>query len=342
MAAVLSKTSVGRVEDRLPALFQPQVVPDLADLERRRRHHRLAYVAAIASMLAAIFLVFLLAQDRQNALLAGGVVLAICFLALQWVQRSYVNRVRRTVMPAVCSAIGDVSHSTGAAPDVNLDGLAKIGLVPSHHRHSIDDVFCGRHRATSFTMAEVRLRRRSGRRGSRTVYRGLIFSIEVPRAVPARILIARDRGLIGNRLKVWIVKSVGGMQRVTLPDQAFEARFELYADRPEVARTVLTPELGGNLVALAAAHDGARFQAAFVNGRFFLAMPKRGDLFRAGSLFRSTDELEGEAARLLQEVQIVHRLIDYLHGDRPQLWLEAEEPAPDHARGDAPGAVVRC
>jgi Protein of unknown function (DUF3137) len=342
MAAVLSETSVGGADDRLSSLFQLQVVPDLANLERRRRQHRFLYVSMVAGMLAAIFLMFLLVQDRHNALLAAGVALAIGFLVLQWIQRSYVSQVRRTVMPAVCSAIGDVSHSTGTAPDLNLEGLARIGLVPRHHRRSIDDVFCGRHRATGFTMAEVRLRRRSGRRSSRTVYRGLIFAIEVPRAVPARILIARDRGLIGNRLKGWIVKSFGGMQRVKLPDQAFEARFELYTDHPEVARTVLTPELCGNLVALVAAHDGARFQAAFADGRFFLAMPRRGDLFRAGSLFRSTDELEGEAARLLQEVQIVHRLIDYLHGDRPPLQPDAVEPEDDQGDVEAPGAVVRC
>jgi Protein of unknown function (DUF3137) len=337
MAAVLSRARAGQAERRLPKLFQREVAPHLAALERRRRQHHLAYIGALAGMLAGIFAAFLLAQSLQHALSAGAILLVVGFLAMQGVERSYCNQVRKVVMPAICGAIGDLSHGVGAAPDLDLDHLAQVGLVPGHNRERVDDVFRGRHRGTGFTMAEVRLRRvgRGSRRSSRTVFRGLIFAIEVPRAVPARILIARDGGLIGNGLKGWI-KDFSGMRPVTLADAAFEARFEVYADRAEVALATVTPELCANLVALAAAQDGAPFQAAFADGRFFVAMRRRGDPFRIGSVFRSTDLLEEEAARLLEEVQIVHRLIDYLHGDRPPL-----EPAADPTRPEAQGPVVR-
>jgi hypothetical protein len=269
------------------------------------------------------------------------IVLAIGFVAMHWTQRRYADRVRRAVLPAVCGAIGGISHDVGAAPDLDLGRLAQIGLVPRYDREQIDDAFHGRHRDTGFTMAEVRLRRRGrGRRRSRhTVFRGLVFAIEVPRAVPARILIARDGGLIGNGLRGWM-KGFDGMERVALPDEAFEARFETYADRPEVARATLTPALCANLVALAGAQDGAPFQAAFTDGRFFVAMRRRGDRFRVGSLFRSTDRLENEAAGLLDEVQIVHRLIDHLHGDRPPLEPASKQVVAQH-RDKAPGPVVR-
>ena len=104
----------------------------------------------------------------------------------------------------------------------------------------------------------------------------------------------------------------------------------------------MTPELCANLVTLAAAQDGAPFQAAFADGRFFVAMRRRGNQFRIGSVLRSTDLLEDEAARLLEEVQIVHRLIDYLHGDRPPLRREVEPAAAAQDRDAAPGPVVRC
>jgi Protein of unknown function (DUF3137) len=309
-------------------------------LERCRRQHRLGYVAALAAMLGGIFVVFLLVQDLRDAMFAGVIVLAIGLVAMQWAQRRYADRVRRAVMPAVCGAVGDISHDVGTAPDLDLDRLAKVGLVPRHDRQRIDDAFCGRHRDTGFTMAEVRLRRRGGgrRRSSRMVFRGLVFAIEVPRPVPGLILIARDGGLIGNGLSGWM-KGFEGMQRVALPDEAFEASFEIYADRPEVARATVTPALCANLVALAAAQGGAPFQAAFADGRFFVAMRKRGDRFRVGSLFRSTDQLESEAACLLGEVQIVHRLIDHLHGDRPRLEPAVKPAAED--RDEAPGPVVR-
>jgi hypothetical protein len=245
-------------------------------------------------------------------------------------------------MPAVCGAIGDISYDVGAAPDLDLGRLAQVGLVPRHDRVRIDDAFHGRHRDTGFTMAEVRLRRhgRGRRRSSHTVFRGLMFAIEVPRPVPARILIARDGGLVGNGLGGWM-KGFDGMQRVELPDEAFEARFELYADRPEVARASVTPALCANLVALAAAQGGARFQAAFTDGRFFMALRRRGDRFRVGWLFRPIEELESEAACLLDEVQIVHRLIDHLHGDRPPLE-PARKQTVTRNRDQAPGPVVRA
>jgi Protein of unknown function (DUF3137) len=342
MAAALPRTRAEQAERRLTKLFQREVTPNLAELERLRRQHRLGYLALLAATLGGIFLVFLLVQNLHHALTGSVVVLALGLLLMQGVERSYRNRVRRTVMPAICGALGDLSHGTGAAPDLNLGRLEQIGLVPDHSRARIDDVFCGRHRETGFTMAEVCLRRqRPGRRrGSSTVFRGLIFAIEVPRAVPARILIARDGGLLGNGLKGWI-RRLDGMQRVTLPDQTFEARFELYADRSEVALATVTPELCANLVALAAAQDGAPFQAAFADGRFFVAMRRRGDQFRIGSLFRSTDQLEDEAMLLLQEVQIVHRLIDYLHGDRPTLRPEAAPALATEDHDEPAGAVVR-
>jgi hypothetical protein len=69
-------------------------------------------------------------------------------------------------------------------------------------------------------------------------------------------------------------------------------------------------------------------------------MPRRGDQFRVGSLFRSTATLQGELAPLVRDVQIVHRLIDYLHGDRP---LAAPSPGPATAREPVTaGPVERC
>ena len=53
-------------------------------------------------------------------------------------------------------------------------------------------------------------------------------------AVPARILIARDCGPLGNGLQGW-GRNLQGMRRVSLADQDFEARFEVYADRPDIA-----------------------------------------------------------------------------------------------------------
>jgi hypothetical protein len=107
----------------------------------------------------------------------------------------------------------------------------------------------------------------------------------VPREIRARILIAREPGAIGNRLKGWS-KRFSGLERVFLPHPAFEARFEVYSDDPAVARDVVGPGFCEAMVALAAAHRGRPIQGAFRGRWFYLIMPKRGDQFRLGSLFR--------------------------------------------------------
>jgi hypothetical protein len=94
------------------------------------------------------------------------------------------------------------------------------------------------------------------------------------------------------------------LARVALPHPAFEARFEVYSDDPAVAREVVGPGFCDAMVALADAHRGRPIQGAF-----------RGRSFRLGSLLRSRDGLAGDMGHVLQEVRIVHRVIDALHGD---------------------------
>ena len=102
-----------------------------------------------------------------------------------------------------------------------------------------------------------------------------------------------------------------------MPHPAFEARFEVYSDDPVVARDTVGPAFCDTMAALAEAHDGQAIQGAFQGRWFYLSMPKRGDQFGLGSLFRSLDGLKDEAEQVLQDVRIVHRVIDTLHGERP-------------------------
>ena len=177
-------------------------------------------------------------------------------------------------------------------------------------------MFTGRHRDTAFVMAEARLRqqRRSGRhRRSRTVFRGLILSIAVPREIPAPILIARDAGALGNRLHGWL-KGFQGLQRAALPHPAFEARFEVYGEQAAAVQATVSPSVCDALVALADAHPRQAIQGAFQGRWFHLTIARRSDQFRLGSLFRSLEGLEREAGQVLHDVQIVHSVINTLHG----------------------------
>lgn len=318
MATVIS--GADEVATRFEQLFGREVAPRLEHLEALRQTQR-SRTLRIVGLVAAGELVLLLITTLFGfglafALFSAAGVALVGFVVVHAMQQTYRNSVRETVMPAICEAIGDLGHTTGSTPNIDLNELEELGVVPGHNRRHIDDVFRGRHRDTDFTMAEVKLRRRGSRNSSRTVFRGLVFAIATPHEIPARILIAKDSGLFGNRIKGWF-KSFDGMQRIGLPHEAFEKRFEIYADQPDVALETVSPAFCENLLALADAHDGAPFQAAFQGPRFYLALPKKGDQFRLGSLFRPSDNLEQEARRVLDDVRRVHRLIDFLHGDRP-------------------------
>jgi hypothetical protein len=315
-----------RADSRSPSrrfadLFRREVAPHVERLEaerQRQRHSCLAVILATGGV-AVGALVVIWPVNPTIGLVVALALGALGFVLQGYLRNQFSSELRKLVMPAICHAIGELTHKVGDHTGVDLEGVARLGLLPSHNRHAIDDVFTGRHRETGFTMIEARLRRRGSgrRRRTRTVFRGLILQIETPKPIPARILIARDSGALGNRLKGW-VKRIGGMERVAVPHPAFEERFELYADQPKLALETVSPAFCDAMVALAEAHDGKPLQGAFAGRHFYLAMPRSGDQFRLGSVFRPLDDLEAEAGRVLHDVQIVHRVIDTLHGERPR------------------------
>ena len=320
MATALRSPRAGPRDRQLARLFQREIAPHIPSLEAERAQGRARFIImAIVFAVGIPILLGLLWPLRPGwAVLAAVIALALGVHVLGSQQRRFRHRVRDLVMPAICEAVGDLRHSAGSAPGIPFDDLERLGLLPRHNRRTVDDVFEGRHRNTGFVMAEARLRYRGGgrRRRTRTVFRGLVFAIEVPRNVPARILVARESGAIGNRLKGWS-KGFSGLERVSLPHPAFEERFEIYSDDPAEVRDTVGPAFCDAMVALTEAHDGQAIQGAFRLHWFYLTITKRRDQFRLGSLFRSLDDLEEEAHRVLQDVRIVHRVIDTLHRERP-------------------------
>ncbi len=72
------------------------------------------------------------------------------------------------------------------------------------------------------------------------------------------------------------------------------------------------------MLALADAYDATSLGAAFVDGVFLLAVPVAGDLFEPGSIKRSVYDCEADIHEFLKQVTIAHRVIDHLHGNRPE------------------------
>lgn len=297
---------------RLDEFFGGEIGPHLAQLEAERRKALRRCGVALLALLVVLALLSL--GDAVDLALLGAVAIALAAGACWLFLREYRNAVRRHVAPAVCRAIGDLQHAVGGR--VPLWALRDARLIAPWSKEEVDDVFEGIWRDTLFMMAEVKLTTVKGSgKNSRTstVFKGLLFFIETPRPIASRIVMRGRRRWL---LTPWRPKrrELTGLRRVAIPHPAFNRRLQLWSNHPDDALEVVTPGFADAMAHLASTAGWRGLDAAFEKPNLAIALPRRGDLFRVGSLFRPASQLGRDAHRLLDEVLTVHRLIDLLHG----------------------------
>jgi hypothetical protein len=307
----------------LDALLDQKLAPLLPELAARQAKYRYGTVGALAGVVAALLL-FLATENFELAAFAF-VGILVAYGALTHYAKLFRTAVQEAVTPLVTEAIGGMSRTLGAGHEV-LGRLRSLPIVMPFSLHTFDDMFTGRHHGTEFLLAEIRLYNRSTRTtGSghtrstttkeTTVFKGLAFFIETPAAIPARII------LRGPRIPLFCDWRLGasslerlGFRRVAVPDAAFSRHLSLWAEDGEAALGVIGPELAATLARLAASAGWRRLDAGFSGARFILLLPKGGNSFSIGGLFRPLGRLRQDAHALMDEVMVVHRLIDVLMG----------------------------
>ena len=285
------------------------------------------------------------AQIRQRILIVIGAVVAVGLLGYLiggggilwiaipvvvagiggsfWASRPYgafKDEAAEALIPPICSALGGLTYTRKVMDFPGAHRFTKTGVVGSYNRSSFKDLFEGSHRDTAFRVVFARLRRRSQRTsGSRsrssttTVFRGLLFSIAVPRHINGEILIARDAGGMGNTLGGWI-KSFGAMNRVNFDHADFEDRFEVYAKNPDVAREVLVPSLLDTFCAIDDMVGRRGMQAAFDGQDFLMAVRTKTTVMDEVAVGRPIGHPRAVIGGLADQVTVAHRIIDLLHG----------------------------
>ncbi len=294
--------------------------PDQMEANRRRRvkgfYQRIVGAAVIVAVLGGA--VYATELYRTYGYLIPVLLAAVALIGYPVIGRPVFEHradVKDLVIGPICEYLGDAQYERKPSrhwPDP--DRFEGLGLVPSHRRARLEDRFIGRYRDTGFQMIEARLR--TGGRNKRTVFKGLLFDIEVPRPFTGRILMIGDKGVLVNKLSAFFKEKFGGLERLAFGG-AFEARYEVYGDRPEEARGLLSPGFQDTMVALAEAADRRALNAAMAEGRFLLALPHDRNLFEIGKLHRSLAHLRADVDTLVFQMTIPHRVIDFLHGDRP-------------------------
>lgn len=309
--------------ERLDALIERRLAPLLPELAAMQRRYRWGTLGAIGG--CSLLLVLTITAVMEPFILFSAAGLFFAIGALLHFSRVFRDRVRTELMPLVCEAIGGITHQVGHA-EALMRTLTRLPLVAPFGQTTIDDVFTGSHDATAFTMAEVRLFNRTTRvsgTGSKrttstsehTVFQGLIFSIATPSPVPVRIVIRGPRLMFAGR---WRLSDkalrAAGYQRVAVPDSAFSRHLALWADDPAGALEIVGPHLAAILTRLATTAGRRRIDAGLAATSFLLLLPRRGNQFTSGGLFRPLSKLRHDAHALMEEVMVIHRLIDVLKG----------------------------
>ena len=221
----------------------------------------------------------------------------------------------------ICELAGGLTYRRRARRAFDATPFRKLGVVGPYTAKHLEDLFTGHYRGTDFSMVEARLSQRFSRY-RRSVFDGLLFDIAVPQDFSCKVVLVNDKGDILNRVHAFLRKRFGDMELIAFDDAAFEKHFEVFSDDVQGAHALLTPGFLDNMTALVERSGGKALTAAFADGRFLLALPYRRDLFEIGKLHRSLDHLEDDLRNLLRQVTIPHRLIDFLHGDRPKELVE--------------------
>jgi hypothetical protein len=316
--------------------FAAEIAPALPALEAQRRDRRRGAVTRALGTAFVVVAAALIAGMAVHAFAGGAVLIAGTVAGFIWARRPagrHREAVRARIVPALCRYLGTEEYHRKPGKRFDMARVQKSGIAGAFTRASLQDLFVGRHRATGFRMVEARLFRKrrtgggNGGRERRSVFAGLLCDIEVPVKFGGAVLLVGERDTRGEWIAGIMRRNFPAAAPVAFDHPAFDARFRVLSDNPAEARRLLPPPLLETLLALAEEIDAAEkragfdggLNAAFLDGRFLMAIPQRRNLFEIGQIDRSLDHAEEDLRRLALEFTIPERLIDSLHGDRKPL-----------------------
>jgi len=305
-------------------VFERQIAPLLSTMEETRlaacAASRWRWTIAIPPLLlAAAAASYLTYQNGWSwvwvifGVAMFGVVLAV------WARTpksNFVKKQRDTVLKAVCDHLGDMTYSYGVTgPDFGIEDFSNAKIIPGYTSADLEDLIEGTHRGCRFALVEAELESGSGRNRS-TVFEGLLLRISLPRRVSQPITIARDRsgwGSLGSSIFGWFIPG----DPVTVPHAGFEAEYDVYSKDATAALAIITPEFVRNFLALPEVLKSDKILAAFVDDMFLVSVAGTPPFLDDFSASKPVTELRGAFEKIVDETQVIHRVIDQLlEGDR--------------------------
>jgi hypothetical protein len=224
------------------------------------------------------------------------------------------------VMSEICAFL-DLRHDKEVADKLYPDPFERLGLVLRARRRGLSNHITGVHRGIRYDAVSALLGNpKTDDERAVTLFNGVLARIEVPKSAPSSIAIVQDYGAFFNSLLEKVSWGGGPRRsdnRIAMPDEAFEKRFAVYCEDPDLARRFVTPGVMRALVrindTLGEGAGGERHgvSGAFEGNTFYLAISRRSGFLSVN--FIPDETLEETIHALFEDMALLREVIDLLH-----------------------------
>lgn len=312
-----SFTEQGPHEQGFARIFHDQIVPILKRHEKTRQDYRKKAMmgmgaggtVGVGSAGAGIGL-----ESGYGFIgaVAGGIG---AFGAKAYFESQWRAGLGGEILPILCDFLGEMQYGNQR---INVSAFEQLGVVPNFDTSSLEDPVTGTHDGLNWSMTEAILKSKSrdskGRTKTTTVFRGLLFEIEILAPAP-RIFFGRDRGGALNWLSETFSSSRRGLEKIQIPDPKFEEVYETYTSNPTAAQAFIDGNLTRGLMEVAQSESGKQYISCAMEGTsLYLALPRKGDFLGLGSLFKPLTTVENDLHEALTDLDLPRRVLDKLRG----------------------------
>lgn len=198
------------------------------------------------------------------------------------------------------------------------NNLAEAGMIGNSGRRKYTNLYTGTHRDCSIVMFNMecitRTKTGNNQNDSSTYY--WVLEVGVPIEFGGTVQIRRDYGGLVNKVRSAMVTG----KQVPFDHEAFEKKYEVYAEDADLAYRLISPAFCDNLLAIDDLLPNSLFGATrpmsgmFRDGNFVLVINDFSDVLDTDSV--APHKVENAARRLIARLNLPLQIVDYLHGDR--------------------------
>lgn len=266
---------------------------------------------------------------------------------------NFALKLKEACLPIILPVFGDIKWRKGKVV-ISEPELDESGLFARFNHRTTDDEFVGNYHGVNFKVCETHLWYESGSSKSKTyydVFKGVIIAFEANKTIKNRTIVTnkwdinKKNGaicvllpfilqiipyLFTNEIKPIMIAVMlffalllllcfrnwdkEPLDKVTLEDPKFNARYNVYSSSQIEARYLITPSFMERFKNLKTAFDAKKIKCSFYNDKIMFAITANKNLFEIGSLFTSLKS-KNSLNNFYDELSSIYKMIEYFKID---------------------------